>query len=712
MPSYAWKALEHCLEQKLVTSIGVSNHDVPDLVRLLSYAKIRPSVNQVEAHPLVPLNQIKQYCQDHGIKVEGHTILTNSRFLSSSWITKVAENNKCTPAQVMTKYVLQFGFDVCVSSTNASHLKDLIRAQDLNLSTDDLSTLASGLTKTPYRFYPIKGLPHPDDETPQDEVETYLDQTARQLLKDFKAMKAKEEISSLALSAPSAKKKNHVLGRKLALRMFSINEKTGEKRDEASCYQKYNSHIRLVRRRLNEEAAQALIAKKKEKRQTCTLRRRPSIPAGPTAAEAASTETMTPSSSVLSSIGSDSSKNHSFEDRPISREVAIPEPMPVEIAPEGELLPFMLYLNENNPLNSDTVFLRGALFADGRMDLCKQVVGPTHIKKLCQAVKQNQSIKHFLLGNNIACHQDQSGAIAMAEVIESNQPIETWYLAGNCIDAEGIKHIAQALTKNTTAKALWLKRNPITAEGALHLGEMLTQNSTLTVLDLDNCAIFDQGIYHLFSPSIVQSVDGTNQSNLKHLYLDANALTEKGAGHLALYLWSCRDRIKSLYLSINRLRNNGVYLIISALLGSPSLKRISFGSNELDDRISEMIYQLAISCPKLICLDLGYYKSTFDMGECPNRFTDLSVPTFAKICNEHPTLEFFDVTNNALTLDGVNNLFDSLTQKAKNQVTIFACQFDVSGNHTRLTNHTKEALRRIRHPKRVKDIDSMYRNKM
>src|SRR3546814_9343897 len=62
----------------------------------------------------------------------------------------------------------------------------------------------------------------------------------------------------------------------------------------------------------------------------------------------------------------------STEDRPISREVAIPEPMPVEIAPEGELLPFMLYLNEDNPLNTDTVFLRGALFADGRMDLCKR----------------------------------------------------------------------------------------------------------------------------------------------------------------------------------------------------------------------------------------------------------------------------------------------------------------------------------------------------
>ena len=36
------------------------------------------------------------------------------------------------------------------------------------------------------------------------------------------------------------------------------------------------------------------------------------------------------------------------------------------------------------------------------MDLCKQVVGPTHIEALCDAVGTNPYVKHFLLGNNIA----------------------------------------------------------------------------------------------------------------------------------------------------------------------------------------------------------------------------------------------------------------------------------------------------------------------
>lgn len=57
-------------------------------------------------------------------------------------------------------------------------------------------------------------------------------------------------------------------------------------------------------------------------------------------------------------------------------------------------------------LNPMYFFIRGALFPDGRMDLCKQVVGPNSIVELCQAVSQSGAFKHFLLGNNIVFDND------------------------------------------------------------------------------------------------------------------------------------------------------------------------------------------------------------------------------------------------------------------------------------------------------------------
>lgn len=107
----------------------------------------------------------------------------------------------------------------------------------------------------------------------------------------------------------------------------------------------------------------------------------------------------------------------------------------------------------------------------------------------------------------------------MAKLMSSNQPIETWYLAGNCIDSDCVALLAKGLEQNTAANALWLKRNPIMKEGAVHLSRMFSINSTLTLIDLHNTGLFDEGIAAICTSS---------PCVLKHMYLDANGITTKG----------------------------------------------------------------------------------------------------------------------------------------------------------------------------------------
>lgn len=69
-------------------------------------------------------------------------------------------------------------------------------------------------------------------------------------------------------------------------------------------------------------------------------------------------------------------------------------------------------------------FERGVVYVDGRLDLCKMVVGPTHIMDLMDSLRSNTFIKHFLLGNNII---SATGASAIASFITSRpNQIETW----------------------------------------------------------------------------------------------------------------------------------------------------------------------------------------------------------------------------------------------------------------------------------------------
>lgn len=55
-----------------VKAIGVSNFSVKNLEVLLKTAKVVPAVNQVEAHPYCPQEELVQYCKGKGIHLTAY----------------------------------------------------------------------------------------------------------------------------------------------------------------------------------------------------------------------------------------------------------------------------------------------------------------------------------------------------------------------------------------------------------------------------------------------------------------------------------------------------------------------------------------------------------------------------------------------------------------------------------------------------------------
>tara|TARA_R110002073_G_scaffold218689_4_gene379026 strand:+ start:463 stop:1119 length:657 start_codon:yes stop_codon:yes gene_type:complete len=78
-----------------------------------------------------------------------------------------------------------------------------------------------------------------------------------------------------------------------------------------------------------------------------------------------------------------------------------PHALPV-VVPSGEVFdPILDALGDAEGAEYSMKFARGALFANGRLDLCKQVVQPRFVD-LCEAVAHNPRVRHFLIGNNLA----------------------------------------------------------------------------------------------------------------------------------------------------------------------------------------------------------------------------------------------------------------------------------------------------------------------
>lgn len=70
----SWQVLESYHKEGLIKNLGVSNFAIPDLERMLAYATIRPTVNQIccnSTNP--PTNELIEYCKKHGIALEGYS---------------------------------------------------------------------------------------------------------------------------------------------------------------------------------------------------------------------------------------------------------------------------------------------------------------------------------------------------------------------------------------------------------------------------------------------------------------------------------------------------------------------------------------------------------------------------------------------------------------------------------------------------------------
>jgi Ran GTPase-activating protein (RanGAP) involved in mRNA processing and transport len=419
-----------------------------------------------------------------------------------------------------------------------------------------------------------------------------------------------------------------------------------------------------------------------------------------------------------------------LKNRPPGLHITEPTPMPVTVAPLEDLLPFFSFLESGEPARFDNEgkmeFKRGVIYTDGRIDMCKQVVGPDHIQKLLDSIRKNSQVKHFLLGNNICGPQ---GAKAISEFIEfanvtSEAPrIETFYIAGNEINHEGTRLIAGALATNKWCRSLWLKRNPVGSQGCQHLAEMLKTNQQLVCLDLHNCGIGDDGVERLFEGLKLNK-------SLKHLHLGANGLTSKSANTIVEYLNHINQTgLESLWLGINRLGDDGVKILESGLKNNRTLRRLELGSNMLTSSATESLCVSLSDHPTLIMLDLGFYKSTFDLEEFPNMIDNSGVDHLVRLLQENKNIKVFSILNNHIDAGGLQNFVDGikdnttllhleykqyntpLNEIIKKVKTLLDrnCLNNIGCNHN---DYVKKYLRFEKHTSDVQFIDSIYRNKM
>jgi len=153
--SETWTAMEELVENRLVRKIGVCNYSAVLLHDLMSYARIKPAMLQIESHPYLTQEALIRTAQSYNIAVTAFSPLgalsyvsldmasSGDSVLTEPVVLATAERLGVTPAQVVLRWGIQRGTAIIPKTSRAERLSENIALSDFSLTDSDMEAISA-----------------------------------------------------------------------------------------------------------------------------------------------------------------------------------------------------------------------------------------------------------------------------------------------------------------------------------------------------------------------------------------------------------------------------------------------------------------------------------------------------------------------------------------------------------------------------------------
>ncbi|EIW63330.1 D-xylose reductase [Trametes versicolor FP-101664 SS1] len=150
-----WEALEQLVDEGYIKHLGVSNMASALLMDLLSYARHRPSVLQIEIHPYNAQERAVQYAHSQGLAVTAYSsfgplgfreldspkaVRTQALFAHPT-VTSIALAHARTPAQVVLRWATQRGLAVIPKSNTEQQMQENLESASFDLTQQEMEII-------------------------------------------------------------------------------------------------------------------------------------------------------------------------------------------------------------------------------------------------------------------------------------------------------------------------------------------------------------------------------------------------------------------------------------------------------------------------------------------------------------------------------------------------------------------------------------------
>lgn len=149
----SWKAMEELYEAGKIRAIGVSNFDPDQLAELMTYAKIKPVINQIETHVFFQEHNSYVDLKKTSVQMEAWSPFAAGRndIFSNPTLAAIGKKHNKSIAQVCLRWHFQRGVVAIPRSSQKAHMIENLIIFDFELDNSDMQTIATlDLNKTQF----------------------------------------------------------------------------------------------------------------------------------------------------------------------------------------------------------------------------------------------------------------------------------------------------------------------------------------------------------------------------------------------------------------------------------------------------------------------------------------------------------------------------------------------------------------------------------
>ncbi|WP_254523794.1 aldo/keto reductase [Natrinema caseinilyticum] len=134
-------AFAELYNEGLIDNVGVSNFEPEQLEVAVDVCDAPIFANQVEFHPLLPQESVRETCDNLDVDVVGYSPLARGRIIDQPEIQSIAEKHDVTEAQVSLAWAREKDVTAIPKATSANHIADNWGSLTVDLDREDINTI-------------------------------------------------------------------------------------------------------------------------------------------------------------------------------------------------------------------------------------------------------------------------------------------------------------------------------------------------------------------------------------------------------------------------------------------------------------------------------------------------------------------------------------------------------------------------------------------